>query len=382
LATCRCRGGLRNCEEREVALLLDEIAWSEPLLAADSDPAWAAELRRRGAHVYEVDRRIAASHWLREASYGLINYVPSEISERLLRIGAMITAQENACRYCYGANRAYMKVLGYSESFIQRIERDVQVAEMDAKERAFIAFCRNLSRSRPRPAHDTIDQLVSLGFTRLQVSEMAFLIAFGCFYNRLATLIACPPERSFEAMANGPVGRLLGLVVPLWGRLTHAGARRAYTDVPLEAAALRGGPFGSVVTSLAGLRAAPIMKAALNGAFELPLISRPAKALMFAVVARALDCEDCEGEAARLLAQEGVGAAEFDRAMDTLDSTRLRPEENAMLAWARETVSYETAVIQRKTRDLGAGLDRAVLLEAIGVAALANATVRLAMLLE
>jgi alkylhydroperoxidase family enzyme len=365
-----------------MALLLDEIAWSEPLLAADPDPAWTAELKRRGAHVFEVDRRVAASPWLREAAYSVTSYVPSEISERQLHMGAMIIAQENACRYCYGANRAYMKVLGYSESFIQNIERDVHVAEMDAKERAAIAFCRNLSRSRPRPARDTIDQLVGLGFTRLQVNEMAFLIAFGCFYNRLATLMACPPERSFEAMANGPVGRLLGLVVPLWGRLTHAGARRASTDVPLEATALKAGPFGSVVALLAGLPAARIMKAALDGAFDLPLISRPAKALMFAVVARTLDCGYCEGEAARLLADEGVDAAEFDIAMDTLGSTRLRPDENAMVAWTRETVSYETAAIQRQTRSLGAGLNRAVLLEAIGVAALANATVRLAMLRE
>ncbi len=365
-----------------MALLLNEIPWSEPLLAADSDPVWAVELKRRGAHVFEVDRRIAASHWLREAAYGVTSYVPSEISERLLRIGAMITAQENACRYCYGANRAYMKVLGYSESFIQRIERDVHVAEMDAKERAFIAFCRNLSRSRPRPARDTVDQLVSLGFTRPQVNEMAFLIAFGYFYNRLATLIACPPERSFETMANGPIGRLLGLAVPLWQRLTHAGARRAHANVPLEAPAQEEGRFGSVLAPLAGLPAAPIMKAALNGAFDSPLISRPAKALMFAVVARALGCGYCEGEVARLLADEGVGAAEFSVAMDTLSSTRLRPEESAILAWTRETVSYETAAIQRQTRSLGAELNRSVLLEAIGVAALANATVRLAMLLE
>jgi alkylhydroperoxidase family enzyme len=365
-----------------VALLLDEIAWSEPLLAADPDPAWAAELKRRGAHVFEVDRRIAASPWLREAAYGMTSYVPSEISERLFHIGAMITAQENACRYCYGANRAYMKVLGYSESFIQRIERDVHVAEMDAKEHAFIAFCRNLSRSRPRPARDTVDQLVSLGFTRLQVNEMAFLIAFGCFYNRLATFMACPPERRFEAMANGLVGRLLGLAVPLWGRLTHAGAKRAHSDVPREASALEAGRFGSVLAPLAGLHAASIVQAALTGAFDSPLISRPAKALMFAVVARVLGCGYCEGEAARLLADEGVGAAEFNVAMDTLSSTRLRPEETAMLAWTRETVSYETAAIQRKTRSLGAELNRSVLLEAIGVAALANATVRLAMLLE
>jgi hypothetical protein len=45
-------------------------------------------------------------------------------------------------------------------------------------------------------------------------------------------------------------------------------------------------------------------------------------------------------------------------------------------------VSYDTASIQRKTRALAASLGDAKLLEAIGVASLANATVRLAMLLE
>ena len=116
----------------------------------------------------------------------------SELPARLFNIGMLVTSQENSCRYCYGANRAFMKVLGYSESFISRIERDLHVAELDDGERAYIAFCRNLARSRPRPATADRDALMQLGYARLAVHEMAFLVAMGCFYNRIGILIACP----------------------------------------------------------------------------------------------------------------------------------------------------------------------------------------------
>ena len=124
------------------------------------------------------------------------------------------------------------------------------------------------------------------------------------------------------------------------------------------------------------------MKSALDGAFESDVLSRTAKALMFAVVARTLNCPRCESEATKLLASEGMSSAEIYSALATLRSDRLRPHESGLLSWARETVYYETSKIQRQTRILASELGDSALLEAIGVAALANATVRLAMLLE
>ena len=131
---------------------------------------------------------------------------------RLFQIGSMVTAQENACRYCYGANRAFMKLMGHSESFIQRVERDVQMAQMDAKERAFIAFCRTLARSRPRPAAAARHTLLTAGFDAAQIHEMAFIISLACCYNRITVLMACPPEDKLERMANGLLGRAMALV--------------------------------------------------------------------------------------------------------------------------------------------------------------------------
>jgi len=48
----------------------------------------------------------------------------------------------------------------------------------------------------------------------------------------------------------------------------------------------------------------------------------------------------------------------------------------------RNTVYYQTAMVQQQTAALATEIGDAAILEAIGVAALANATVRLAMLLE
>lgn len=361
-----------------MAVLLSEIQWGDPVLPVAHDVAWEAELKSRGAQVLEVDRRVAPSRWLREAAYEATNYVPAALPERLHRIGSMVTAQENSCRYCYGANRAYMKVLGYSESFIQQVERDVQTAELDEKERAYIAFCRSLARSRPRPAAAERVALLKLGYTPEQIGEIAFAISLGCFYNRVSTLLACPPEQKFERMASGPFRWLLALAIPLMKKFAP---RRPLEAAP-DRATLAAGPFGVVVAPLAGLRAGAVMKAALDGSFETGVLSRSAKALMFAVVARTLGCPHCEAAATRLLLEEGLSQSEIDNAMATLRCPRLAQREAGLMAWARETVYYEPSSIQQKTRALGAELGADALLEAIGVASLANGTVRLAMLLE
>jgi alkylhydroperoxidase family enzyme len=363
-----------------MAQLLDEIQWGAPLLAPDIDPAWEAELKRRGGNASEVDRRIAPSPWIREACLGINTGRVSAISAHLFNVAALVTSQENACRYCYGANRAYMKMLGYSESYIRRIEQDVHLAELDEKERALVAFCRNLARSRPRPARAELDELVRLGYTREAAHEIALWIALGCFYNRISILIASPPERGFEGWVDAK-GRWFALAGPVM-RLLAERRRRGRPDAAATAAVLGAGVYGSVLAPLAGLPGATIMKAALDGAFASPVLSRGTKALMFAIVARSLDCHPSEAEARRLLAADGFSAAEIDQALATLESARVPKAEARLLPWVRDTVHFQTGQIQGRTREIAAALGNAAALEAIGVAALANATVRLAMLAE
>jgi len=363
-----------------MAQLLGEITWRDPILRSVSDPAWEAEVKRRTGHVGEVDRRVAPSAWLREACVASVALRPSVLPQRLFNIGAMVTAQENSCRYCYGTNRAFMRILGYSEAFISRIEQDTQVAELDPRERAFISFCRHLARSRPRPARAEREALVALGYAPLAVNEMALVIASFCFYNRISTLVASPPELALERMANGPLGRLLNLVGPLIrGMLMRP---RSPIQDPLDTAALSRGPFGAVIATLAGLPGATMFRVALDGAFASSVLPHTTKALMFAVVARTLDCRRSEDEARGLLVAGGFSDPEIETALSSLDSARLSPLDAKILSWVRGTVSYQPESIQDQTRELAGGIGEAAILEAIGVAALANSTVRLAMLLE
>ena len=50
--------------------------------------------------------------------------------------------------------------------------------------------------------------------------------------------------------------------------------------------------------------------------------------------------------------------------------------------FARETVRYQTATIQRRMRELAPGLSAPEILETVGVVALANAIGRLSVLLD
>lgn len=362
-----------------MAQLLDEIQWGESILPPVTDPAWEREIKRRGGRVGEIDRRVAPNAWLREVCLAMSTYHASEVPDRLLNIGALVTAQENSCRYCYGATRAYLKIMGYPESFIRRIERDVHMAELDDMERAGIAFCRNLARSRPRPARADRDVLISLGYSALAVHEMALMISLGCFYNRIGILIACPPERGFERMANGFIGHLMRLLGPVM-RALPAWHHPQSVNL-MDATALANGAFGPIVATLVGLPGAAMLKGALDGAFASTVLPRHIKALMFAVVARTLGCQHSEVEARRLLQSEDLDEAEIESTLATLDSKALAPHEIRLLSWVRDTVHYQTGALQNQTRALAADIGNAAALEAIGVAALANATVRLAMLL-
>lgn len=358
-----------------MAVLLNELAWGEPILPTVSDPAWEAEVKRRAGQVSEIDRRAARSAWLREMCVAEVTYRPAAMPERLYNIGALVTAQENACRYCYGANRALLKIFGWSESFVGRLEREATLAELDEKGRAFIAFCRSLARSRPRPMKAECDALVALGFSREAVVEMALMIALSCNHNRIGVLSACPPERLLERLADGA---LAFLTRPL---LRFAMSLQRPPQPPAgDAARLSAGPFGAILAEAAGVPAATIFRKALDGAFASAVLPRTTKALMFAVVARTLGCRTSEEEARRLALLDGLGAREFDDALATLRCARLEPREEALLPWVRDTVHYRLAPIQQQTAALARELGPDAVLEAIGVAALANATVRLAML--
>ena len=354
--------------------LINEIDWGEPILPFVEDRKWKNQVKHElGGACPDLMMIVSPSEWLRTACLRWPRYEVQEFPQRLADIATLVCAQENACRYCYGVARAQLKLFGYSEKLINRIEKGLHLAELDEKEHTFIQFCRNLSRSSPRPPKKEHDKLIDLGYSELAVTEMAFYIANHCFVNRTATFLSCPLFNKLESLSESFLGKIFRPFIAKKIRNTSWNNTEPLPDDISN--------YSGVIQSLNGLPAASVINDAMVGAFASDVLSRELKVLMFAVVARALECQFCLSESKNMANDLGIDEEEFNNALASLSSHRLNEQEAKLFTWTRETVHFETGDIQRRIRILASEIDNVVLLEAIGVASLANTIVRLAVLL-
>lgn len=347
---------------------LDSLVVGEPLLPRGSDPAIERESKARTGMVSEMLRYVMPSRWMAEA---VMSRPPrSYASADDISLAEFTASQENACRHCYGAMRSVLRLLGYGEAQLLRLERDRQAAEMDERGRAIVDFARALARSNPRPGRADLEALQRVGFARDETTEIALAVAFACFANRIGSFLAIPPDSKLEAMPSSLMVRILGPLV----RRKLRGKPLPPPAAPLPPPPV---PFGSIVPLLGAIPGAAFLSGTLEGAFGSEALPRRARTLVFAVVARTVGCALCETESRSALLAAGIDAPEGERILDHLASPRLGPVEALLVPWARETVRYRPAAMQERTRKLLAGIGPDRTLEAVGTAALANAVVRL-----
>src|SRR5262245_13133196 len=359
-------------------LLLDQLQWSEPLSPETHDPAWDAEVRGiMGGYLPGSLTRVASSGWVRRAYLDCVRMPVASLNRSEVELVGLVTSQENACRYCYGSARVRMKMIGFTDEMVDRIERNVQLTEAEPRERELVLFARNLARSKPRPSRQARAKMREMGFSTLQTAELAMVVAVVGFCNRVSTLLAVPPEMEMEAEGNKTKG--------IWNKLSAwiPGKRNEFKmPAPDYPPPNFKGPYGNLVRALEGSPSAAMLEVMLNGAFSSDVLPRRTLSLIFAVVAHTLQCEICEAGAAGLLEVEGFSRSDLDEVLGTLASPRLTEMEAILIPWARDTVwmPEQPKHIQTRTRPLLEALGPEVLVEAVGAAALANGCVRLTML--
>jgi hypothetical protein len=168
---------------------------------------------------------------------------------------------------------------------------------------------------------------------------------------------------------------VLRLVRPLVDRFLgrrHARGQLGATPAPDPSI-----PYAGLVAAFAGSPIAGTLQRTLNELWQSPILSRRCKLLMFAVVSRGLPCAVCELQLSRALTDEGLSPETQQRVLEQLDAPQLDDTERLLLPFVRETLWYEPATLQRRTRALSERLSRPQLMEAIGVAAMANALCRM-----
>jgi uncharacterized peroxidase-related enzyme len=305
-----------------------------------------------------------AAFWYRR---GKLVHIDIELGDKI----GLVVSRDNSCRYCFAASRMLLRMVGFPDARIRRLEEDLLTADLDPRERAALDFARRLSRSNPLLASADLEPLRGAGYSDAAIKELAVTAGFMCAMNRFATFPALPPDR-LERLPDHPLVRVLR---PFLGRMIRSREARGAPEAPDPA--LEVGPFSYLVAALEGLPFARSLRQVVDEAWESPLLGRRVKGLVVAVIARGLGCKLSEQEARRLLAEEGVAAGDLEEILTHLASPRLDKAESVIVPFARETIWYRPAPIQRRARAVREVISGPQFLELLGVASLANMLCRL-----
>lgn len=356
-----------------MATLLNQIAWEPCLLEPRPDRALEAYARRKMGFPSPGMRYFAPVPWLARAlvdlhpEYGLLVHLDQEVADLV----SLVVSQENSCRFCYAAVRALLWTQGMSKARIQRIEQDLARADLPPRTVAAMAFGRTQSRTGPSGARQAREALRRAGFGDHELREISYVVAVLDFSNRAHTIPAIP-TRAFEQIPEQLHMRLLR---PLMNRLMQSRRFRGQAT-PLSRPPSQ--PYTRLVTAYAGSPIAPALAGTLDEMWASPHLTRRCKLLMAAVIARGLGCDLCASEIGEALHEEGLREATVARVLTHLDAPELDPVERLLVPFARETIWYEPAALQRRARAVRERLSDTQFLEAIGVAALANGLCRMA----
>jgi AhpD family alkylhydroperoxidase len=332
----------------------------------------ATEVKRRNGMLPAWATYLAAVPWVVRATSRVVESRLAYMPLSLVDLIGLVVSRDNSCRYCYGATRTLLKLHGHRDDEIDRIERELHRSTLSRQEQIALDFARKVSHANPRATTLDRDALAQAGYTPPVVAEIAFTAAFAGFPNRISSFFALPPER-FEKWVENPIVRL---VRPLLSRQLRL------KPVPPEPPGAIAPPCADVIAALGDSPTANVARAIVDDAFGSAILPRRTKMLMLAVIGRALGCDHAEGEAREALAPLGFSSGDIDDALANLGSAKLDRRDTLLVQFARQTVRYQPAAIQRRTRELLPTLSTEEVIEAVGVAALANAVGRLSVLLE
>jgi alkylhydroperoxidase family enzyme len=202
------------------------------------------------------------------------------------------------------------------------------------------------------------------------MKEIAFTVAVTDFLNRAHTIPAIP-ARPLERMPDQFLPRLLR---PIINRIIERHRSRGQS-APLERAPSH--PYARLIERYAGSPIASALGRTMEEMWASPHLTRRCKLLIFAVIARGLACDVCAVEIRNALEAEGLNEPTLARVLTHLDAPELDEIDRLLVRFARETIWFDPAALQRRARGLRDRLSVPQLIEVIGVTSLANGICRM-----
>ncbi len=357
--------------------LMREIEWEACLLEPRQD-AEAERLIRQTSGRARSMAYFLDCPWLPHSMARLNRAMlsPLHIEHRLGDLTGLVVSQDNSCRYCFAVQRILMQGLGYPEEHIERLEREFRTVDQNPRDRAALDFARRVSRSNPLPTRAELQTLRAAGFEDAAIQELVATVAEHVFFNRLSTLSALQPQNYERLTQRWYTSALMRVARPYLRRFHGVGKATTLSEEEKRV------PFSYAVRAFDGLPFCGALSYTLREMWGSQILPRRTKAFIFAVIARAVGDQLCEREAIRLLLEEGVDESTVADALSHLASPKLDPVESIIVPFARETVWYEAAPIQRRAKQVRDQLTNPQFIELIAVASLANAVSRLAIAVD
>lgn len=357
---------------------MSEIEWEPCLLSQRPAPELERRFSRETGRPGKMMRYFEGSKWIGDAivrvSVQLMTFV--HVDPDLVDQAGLVVAQDNSCRFCFGVQRTFLRVLGMPEKKISLLEQDLLTGDFTAREKAALKFARQISQSKPLAKVEDAEALLEYGFSRDEIIELAGLIGLHLFLNRMSTFVALPPQPQEDFPDQWWVKLAKPLVAFKFKRM------RNRPEGPLKPAPNMEGPLSGATNALAPLPMAADLRKMLDGLwFDSSLPPRTVM-LMLGVVGRALGSTRCEEEARAMLLNDGLTDPEITQVFDHLASPALSEVEALLIPLARETVWYQPAKIQRRCAKAQETVSHEQFLDFLGGVSLLNTICRLGFLAD
>ena len=119
------------------------------------------------------------------------------LSPRDWRLITFIAAKHVPSTYCshvYG--KQLIADLG-SKTAVLAVQRDYRSAGLSDRDIAMLSYAETISKDASEVTQDHIERLRSVGFTDVQICDIALCAAFRCFVSRFFDAVGAGPEAAF-----------------------------------------------------------------------------------------------------------------------------------------------------------------------------------------
>ena len=113
---------------------------------------------------------------------------------RLITLVAAKQVPSTYCSYVYG--KQLIADLGSREK-VTAVQRDFRNAGLDRKEVAMLAYAEQIARDASKITETDIEELRAVGFSDLEICDIALCASFRCFLSRFMDAVGASPEASF-----------------------------------------------------------------------------------------------------------------------------------------------------------------------------------------